>query len=174
MLISGLYDIMFVMFLNAKLITLFKGEVGAMVSLGHPNSLSYDEIYDVLFEIQTPLSALVSAGPYLFESIYGSDRCALDKIPVDVPQCVDLENQFFLSVEEVDRLELVLVSYNGYGLDLLESIVELSKISGEFCRQSHSFFYSTFPIEVVSVCLVSSYVEKAKVCASKDYILSFP
>lgn len=180
MLVSGLFDVMFVTFVNVKLLNSFNNEKSAMVSLGEPACTFEGDIYDALFETKIPLIALIEAGPHILESLgisvaaQKNYRLVSDKYFLEHAASAVGKGAFTLSEDEVARIKAVVVEESTYDSILFESMIALAEMASEFCLECEFLFESSSSSDVDTMPLIFSYFEKARTCANRNYAGLFP
>jgi len=180
MLVNGLYDNMYVIFVNVKLLTYFENDISVMVNLCEPTTMCEGDIFDALFEAQLPLIALVEAGPNILESLAIPDSAqkkwglASDRRFLEHTVSAVGESAFTLSKDEIARIRAIVVDENHYDSKLFDSIIDLAAMAAEFCLECEYLFHSSFSTEDVSMPLIFSYFEKAKTSANRNFLEHFP
>ena len=169
MLVSGLFDVMFDIYLNLKLISLYREGACPGFSPTEPDVISVGDIYDTLFLASISLGLLVGAGPDLLVSLKLDEdpRFKRNAIALDSPDTMD--GAFALSTSTIATIEHVLVEENFYSTDLFDAVISLAEISGSFCLECHNAIRSSHSKQEVVRALILSYVAKAKTCANRNY-----
>jgi len=170
MLVNGLYDVMFEIFLNLKLMAFPHGENFLSFSVSEPSTLTAGDFYDTKLGASIPLVALVEAGPEILASLQIDRDPQFRKHVIDLDASHDKNGVFTLSDHEVRRIEEVIGTGGTYSANLCRAIMHLTDLSGVFCRECHNALSSSHSKEDVVDTLIFSYYTKAKICASKDYL----
>ncbi len=174
MLVNGLYDVMFEIFLNLKLMAFSHGENFLSFSVSEPSTLTAGDFYDTKLGASIPLSVLVGAGPEILASLRIDRDPQFRKHVIDLDASHDKNGVFTLSGHEVRRIEEVIGTEDPYCADLCRAIIHLTDLSGVFCRECHNALSSSYSKKDVVDTLIFSYYTKANICASKNYLDLMP
>jgi hypothetical protein len=173
MLVSGLYNWWFEINSAVKLISSFQVEIAPR----HPNDSESEEdvdLYDILLNISIPLIAITEAGPNLFESLKESRETVSKKQPVGYDFVPTSKSDSYLSPQELESLERVVIDEVGYNRELFNSLVEIAGIARRYCIECEQLFHSERSAEEVIAMLKIRYVDEAKNCVSMKFLSHFP